>query len=413
MKAKTRWVYLGAATLTLLFLGLIYAWSIFRAPFGELFPEWTVSQLSMTFTVSMAFFCLGGFAGGLLTKKLSFRSRMLISAAMLFAGFFAVSLVSPEKSDSSLAMLYVFYGVFGGGGVGLGYNAIIGIMNRWFPDKIGLASGIMLMGFGLGGLVLGSIVNSLIGSLGLLSVFKMLGIVIAIVCALAALIIKPASDEDYEVYSADMKSADKNDASSNSATDYTPQEMIKTAEFWLMIVWLVLIASGGLLVINSAANIAIAYGGSAALGMIVSLFNGAGRIIAGNNFDKRGQKVATLVNTGFMLVAGLFLALGGITESIIPITIGLICIGLSYGGCPTITSAFISRTYGASYFPTNFSIANFNLIAGATIGPMVSSSLLEKAGGNYITNFYTIIVFALVSLVIWIALNNVSKEVHR
>ena len=105
-----RWLYLGMGTLTLLFLGLIYAWSIFRTPIGELFPDWSISQLSLTFTISMIFFCLGGFAGGLLSKKLSIRVRMIISAVMLLIGFFAVSMVKTDAPGSSLTMLYLFYG---------------------------------------------------------------------------------------------------------------------------------------------------------------------------------------------------------------------------------------------------------------------------------------------------------------
>ena len=193
MSLNKRWLYLGTATLALLFLGLIYAWSIFRTPFSEIFPDWSVSQMSLTFTISMIFFCLGGFAGGLMSKKMSVRIRFLISAAMLFIGFFAVSMVDPAKPASSLIMLYIFYGIFGGGGVGVAYNTVIGTLNKWFPDKVGLASGIMLMGFGLGGLVLGSVVNGMIGSMGLLGVFRILGIVIAIVCAAAAFIIKAPS----------------------------------------------------------------------------------------------------------------------------------------------------------------------------------------------------------------------------
>ena len=144
--------------------------------------------------------------------------------------------------------------------------------------------------------------------------------------------------------------------------------------------------AAGLLVINSAANISVAFGGAAILGMIVSLFNGAGRIIAGNNFDKRGRFFSTLVNNAFMLAAGILLTLGGMSGKYIFILCGLVFVGLAYGGCPTITSAYINKAFGPANFPTNFSIANFSLIPAATIGPMISSALLESAGGSILAS---------------------------
>ena len=409
MKSNKRWLYLGTGTLTLLFLGLIYAWSIFRTPFGELFPEWSISQLSMTFTISMIFFCLGGFAGGLLSKKFSIRARMLISAVMLLIGFFVVSTVDPGDPASSLVKLYIFYGVFGGGGVGIAYNGVIGTLNKWFPDKVGLASGIMLMGFGLGGLVLGSVVNSMIGSMGILAVFRLLAIVICVVCVLAAIIIKAPGPEDAAALAA-LAGGGNKVAASAAVKDYTAGEMLKTARFWFFTIWAILLNSAGLLVINSAASISVAFGGTAVLGMIVSLFNGAGRIVAGNNFDKYGRKMSTIVNTAFMLGAGILLTLGGMTGKYIFILCGLVFVGLAYGGCPTITSAYINRAFGPANFPTNFSIANFSLIPAATIGPMISSALLERSGGSYDTNFYAIVAFALAALVMWVLLNRASTD---
>ncbi len=400
-------------TLTLLFLGLIYAWSIFRTPIGELFPDWSISQLSLTFTISMIFFCLGGFAGGVLSKKLSIRARMLISAVMLLIGFFMVSMVRTDSPGSSLTMLYIFYGVFGGGGVGVAYNGVIGTLNKWFPDKVGLASGIMLMGFGLGGLVLGSVVNSMIGSMGILPVFRILGIVICVVCVLAAFIIKVPGQEDTAGLAALAASASKGSDSQKNGADvrnYTAGEMLKTPKFWFFTIWAILLNSAGLLVINSAANISVAFGGAAILGMIVSLFNGAGRIIAGNNFDRFGRFTSTLVNNAFMLVAGILLTLGGITGAYIFILCGLVFVGLAYGGCPTITSAYINKAFGPANFPTNFSIANFSLIPAATIGPMISSALLESAGGSYNTNFYAIIGFSAAAAVFWLLLNGASRD---
>ncbi len=403
-----RWLYLGMGTLTLLFLGLIYAWSIFRTPFGEMYPDWSISQLSLTFTISMIFFCLGGFAGGLLSKKLSIGVRMLISAVMLLVGFFAVSMMKADSPGPSLTMLYIFYGVFGGGGVGVAYNGVIGTINKWFPDKVGLASGIMLMGFGLGGLVLGSVVNTMIGSMGLLQVFRVLGIAICAVCVLAAVIIKSPTAEDSAVLAG--LSAKKDAGSEAEVRNYTAGEMMKTARFWFFVIWAILLNAAGLLVINSAANISVAFGGAAILGMIVSLFNGAGRIIAGNNFDRRGRFFSTLVNNAFMLAAGILLTLGGMSGKYIFILCGLVFVGLAYGGCPTITSAYINKAFGPANFPTNFSIANFSLIPAATIGPMISSALLESAGGSYQTNFYAIIAFSLAAAAFWLLLNRASRD---
>jgi OFA family oxalate/formate antiporter-like MFS transporter len=407
-----RWLYLGMGTLTLLFLGLIYAWSIFRTPIGELFPDWSISQLSLTFTISMIFFCLGGFAGGVLSKKLSIRARMLISAVMLLIGFFMVSTVKTDSPGASLTMLYVFYGVFGGGGVGVAYNGVIGTLNKWFPDKVGLASGIMLMGFGLGGLVLGSVVNVMIASMGLLTVFKLLGIMIAVVCVLAAFIIKAPTAEDAAMLTSltAPAKASSGKASAAPAREYTPREMLSTARFWLYTLWAILLNSAGLLVINSAANISVAFGGAAILGMIVSLFNGAGRIVAGNNFDKFGRKTATIVDNIFMLGAGAILTVGGLTGKYIFILVGLIFVGLAYGGVPAISSAYVNKAFGAENFPTNFSIANFSLVPAATVGPMISSALLESAGGSYNTNFYAIIGFSLAALVTWFLLNLTSRN---
>ena len=404
-KENNRWLFLGTGTLMLLFLGLIYAWSIFRTPISELFPTWTIAQLSMTFTISISFFCLGGFAGGIMSKKMSVRMRFVTAALMLLVGFFAVSLLDAGNPSRSLVLLYLFYGAFGGGGVGIAYNTVISTVNKWFPDKVGLASGILLMGFGLGGLVLGSIVNSMIAALGIVIVFRILAVVIAVICMAASLIIKEPAKDDLTVYAADKIKG----SSVTDGKDYSTSEMIRTGRFWFFTLWAILLNSAGLLVINSAANISVAFGGTAVLGMIVSLFNGAGRIIAGNNFDKFGRKISTVVNNGFMLGAGVSLTMGGMSGRYIFILVGLVFVGLAYGGCPTITSAYINKEFGAANFPTNFSIANFSLIPAAITGPMISSALLESADGNYITNFYAIIGFSLAALIMWALLNNSSK----
>lgn len=397
-----RWLYLGVATISTLFLGLIYAWSLFRAPFSEVFKTWTVAQMSMTFTISMIMFCLGGLIGGQLGKKFGVKVRILIAAVLLLVGFFMVSTLNPADASGSLMKLYIFYGIFGGGGVGIGYNAVITTITKWFPDKVGLASGIMLMGFGLGGLALGSVVTKFIAGIGIFSTFKLLAIAIFVVLLVAAIIIKAPE--------APTAGASKTAAADDNTHHYTSAEMMKTSRFWIFFLWAIALNSAGLMVINSAANISVAYGGSAVLGMIVSLFNGAGRIVAGNNFDRFGRKTSSIVNNIFMIIAGALLIAGGVSHSLILVVIGLIFVGLSYGGTPTITSAYVNKAFGAKYFATNFSIANFSLIPAAIIGPIISAKLLEVAGGKYDSNFRALIVFTLVALALWIGLNIASKK---
>lgn len=397
-----RWLYLGVATISTLFLGLIYAWSLFRAPFSEVFKTWTVAQMSMTFTISMIMFCLGGLIGGQLGKKFGVKMRILIAAVLLLVGFFMVSTLNPADASGSLMKLYIFYGIFGGGGVGIGYNAVITTITKWFPDKVGLASGIMLMGFGLGGLALGSVVTKFIAGIGIFSTFKLLAIAIFVVLLVAAIIIKAPE--------APTAGASKTAAADDNTHHYTSAEMMKTSRFWIFFLWAIALNSAGLMVINSAANISVAYGGSAVLGMIVSLFNGAGRIVAGNNFDRFGRKTSSIVNNIFMIIAGALLIAGGVSHSLILVVIGLIFVGLSYGGTPTITSAYVNKAFGAKYFATNFSIANFSLIPAAIIGPIISAKMLEAAGGKYDSNFRALIVFTLVALALWIGLNIASKK---
>jgi MFS transporter, OFA family, oxalate/formate antiporter len=405
MNNSKRWLYLAVGTVVLLFEGLIYAWSLFRTPFSEIYTDWTVSQLSMTFTISISCFCIGGFIGGQLSKKLNVKIRFLITAVCLFVGFFGVSMLNSADSAGSLTKLYIFYGVFGGGGVGIGYNAVISTITKWFPDKVGLASGIMLMGFGLGSLLLGSIVTSMVGSMGLFPTFKILAIAIAIVLVIAALVIK--APEAPATADASAEAKPEEDA---NVTNYSAGEMLKTSRFWIFFFWAIFLNSAGLMVINSAANISVAYGGTAILGMIVSLFNGAGRIVAGNNFDKYKRKKATLINLAFMLIAGLLLVVAGKSNSLILVTIGLIFVGMAYGGTPTITSAYTSLSFGPKNFTTNFSISNFSLLPAAIAGPMISSKLLESAGGAYDSNFIAIVVFSAIALVLWVLLNGASKN---
>ena len=156
---KQRWSFVVLGVGLLLCLGLIYAWSVFRTPLEAEFG-WSKAETSITFSISMMMFCLGGLASGMITGKKGPRCPLVLCALFLLAGFLAASRVS------TLYGIYITYGGICGFGVGLGYNSTISAVVKWFPDKRGLISGIMLMGFGFGGMLLGTLGAKLITALG-------------------------------------------------------------------------------------------------------------------------------------------------------------------------------------------------------------------------------------------------------
>ena len=133
---RTRWLRVAVGTVMMLCLGTLYAWSIFRAPFGALYPSWTTADLSMNFTISMVCYSAGGFLGGKLSKKTSNTVTALAAAVLIFVGFLGVSWLSADP-ETAKVQLYLFYGVLSGLGTGFGYNTIVSGVGGWFPDKNG------------------------------------------------------------------------------------------------------------------------------------------------------------------------------------------------------------------------------------------------------------------------------------
>ena len=183
-----RWLYLILGVASMLFAGIIYGWSILKAPFGAF---WTAPQLALNFTITMTCFCLGGFVGAKLSTRFGVRNTLLISGALAFAGFLRTS----NLTGNSILLLYLSYGVLSGTGIGIAYNVVISTVNAWFPDKKGLSSGCMMMGFGASSLIIGNLASSIMEVWGWQSAYRLLGIALGIVLITAALILKKPSED--------------------------------------------------------------------------------------------------------------------------------------------------------------------------------------------------------------------------
>lgn len=391
-----RWLYLAAGVIALLFAGIIYGWSILKAPLAADFG-WTADQLALNFTLTMCFFCLGGMAGGVLAKRIGARLSLILAGVLSCLGFF----LTARLDGGSVVMLYVSYGLLAGLGIGIAYNVIISTVNAWFPDKKGTCSGALMMGFGASALVVGNTVSALMEhpAVGWRAAFTGLGVVLGVILLAAGLLLRlpPAGLEL-------PKPERKAGAASEDfeARDYTPGEMVRRFTFWRAFVCIVFLAAVGNTVISFARDLSISVGAEAGLATtlvgVLSVCNGLGRIATGAIFDRLGRR-KTMLLANVVAIAAAGVTLLSVLIGSVPLCVAGLCVtGFSYGSCPTISSAFVSAFYGSKHFPMNFSIMNFNLM-GASLLATASSMLLTSAG-SYVAPFALLLVLSAVALVL-------------
>lgn len=395
MKQQTmrkRWLYLAVGVVAMLFAGVIYAWSILKAPLTETFG-WTASQLALNFTLTMCFFCLGGFLGSLTAKKLGTRPVICGGAVLAGLGFVLSSLLS----GGSIGALYLFYGVFAGLGIGCAYIVTISTVGVWFPDKKGLCSGCLMMGFGASTLLLGNVASAMISGIGWRTTYQLLGAGICVVVLVAGLVIHlPGSD----VILPQAKIPKKAGNEVFEAKDYTTAQMLRRFTFWRAFVCIVFLAAVGNTVISFARDLALSVGASASLATtlvgVLAVCNGLGRILTGALFDAAGRRITMLCASLTAIVAAGVTLLAVLLHTVGLCIVGLCLVGLSYGACPTLTSAFTSAFYGTKYFATNFSVMNFNLM-GASFMATAASALLTSYG-SYTAPFILLLALAVAAL---------------
>ena len=389
-----RWFYLVSGVFTMLFSGVLYAWSILKIPFKTEF-NWIDSVLAFNFTLTMCFFCLGAFFGSLICKKIGPKITLVIAGLLVGVGFVTTGLLTAQNPY----LLYITYAVLAGTGIGISYNVVVSTVNAWFPDKKGFSSGCLMMGFGVSTLLLGNIISALFENenVGWSKAYILLGIVVAIVLILAGIVLKrPSADIEFPAQKI-KKSAQKE---SFETRDFSTKEMLKSFTFWRAFVFMALITAVGNSVISFARDLVISVDAAPALATtlvgVLSVFNGIGRIITGAVYDSLGRKT-TMLASNILTIFAAGLTLVAVQTNSLPLCIiGLCLTGLSYGSCPTMTSAFTASFYGTKYFATNYSLTNFNLIVASFIATFSNSLLIST--GSYTAPFVMLLILAVGAL---------------
>ena len=180
-------ILVSCVTLQVCF-GTVYAWSFFQTMLVRQLG-WTYMETALAFSLAIFFLGVAAAWAGMALPKLGPRKLALAGSIMFCGGYLIASLALAAEQT---VLFYVGYGVIGGAGIGLGYVTPVATVAKWFPDRKGLATGTVVMGFGVGALLLSKLLAPVLvvySDGDLPTVFFGLGIIFAFILVPASLLL--------------------------------------------------------------------------------------------------------------------------------------------------------------------------------------------------------------------------------
>ncbi|KAF9098129.1 hypothetical protein BGX23_006932 [Mortierella sp. AD031] len=180
-----RWIFLPAAFCFQAVCGTLYAWSVFNTLIDSALygPSANTHMAAITFYVALGCFGVASSIMGPWLERHGPRKAGLLGAILFLIGNLITALGIHVKM---IALVYVGYGIFGGLGLGISYISPVSALQKWFPDRRGVAAGLAVSGFGAGSIVMAKIPDPLSAAVGLPLTFVILGsfyFVIMVICA--------------------------------------------------------------------------------------------------------------------------------------------------------------------------------------------------------------------------------------
>jgi OFA family oxalate/formate antiporter-like MFS transporter len=352
-------------------LGTAYAWSAFRNPLAERFG-WSLSEVSLTFSIMILTAGFGAFLGGLWLKRVGPRRVAMVSGALYGAG---VSLAGVFGGD--LVVLYVTYGLVAGAGLGLGYIVPIATLVRWFPDRRGFITGLAVSGFAAGALAATPIAARLVASLGPLDALTVLGAVELVVVAGAGSFLREPA-----VAGGSPGGRWRQPASRGVGPDLTLHQALRTWRWYALWVIFFLSVAAGVGFIAEAVPMAQELAGMEALaaaGLIGTAFvtDALGRFLCPWASDALGRR--TVLVAIFMLQSGAFAAL---TLARSPLAFGVLAalVVFLYGGSSGTMPAFVADVFGGRHVGSIYGLILTAWGFGGVLGPVLLATVRQSTG---------------------------------
>jgi len=337
----------------------------------------TMSQTTWTF--SLAILMLGLSAGflGSFAEKIGPKKSGLLAMLFWVAGLLGTAYA---LSVHNLTLLYLFYGIIGGIGLGIGYITPVSTLVKYFPNRPGFATGLAIMGFGFASLIAGPLMQFLVAQVGLVNNFIILGVIYLVVMGASSLYLKapqpkqpPRTAKDKSTMYVHNHGMLANDA-------------MKTWQFGaLWWIFFINITCGiGLLSLASPMaqeTIGMTPAAAASLVGIIGIFNGGGRIAWSTISDYFGRAQTYILFFIIQIIAFYVLAE---TNNALTFQVLILLIITCYGGGFACMPAYLADLYGIRQLSTiHGRILTAWGLAGI-VGPMLVS-YFHEAGYGYTT----------------------------
>lgn len=377
-------VILGAI-LVQLALGAIYAWSVYTKLLVE--AGWSRAETQMVFSAGLAVFAIVMVMAGRMMPKVGPRKLAFSAGIVLGLGYILAGLFGAENFLTT----FLFVGVLGGAGIGLGYVVPIAVGMRWFPDKKGMITGLAVAGFGFGATLWMAVADQLgalgggklLAGIGLSNTFIVYGIAYLVLVSVGSIWMVFPPEGWKPVGYRPPEATKKNSA---GTINFTSSEMLKTPQFYLILVTFTFGAAAGLMSIGlmrlwpqealTKAGISPEAAGAAAtmaMAVFFALFNGLGRILWGMISDKIGRKNSIII---MMATQGLFVILfQWMAGNEITLYLFAILIGFNFGGNFALFPTITADTFGTKYVGQNYGWVFLAYAVGGILGPVMGGRL--------------------------------------
>jgi len=398
------WRVVFAGTTINLCLGVLYAWSVWKARLVD--PEvialpinagWSAmahAQASTPVTLCMLIFGLLMIPGGKIQDKYGPTIAASIGGVAIGIGLIVAGMMK------SYTGLIVGYGIGGGIGMGIGYAAPTPAALRWFgPHKRGLVAGLVVSGYGGAALYVSPLAKVIIDGWGLSASFYFFGIAyLIVICAAAQVLAWPP--EGYVPEAAPVKEGAA--APSQSVVDWTAGEMTKTWGFYALVLMFILNTQSGILIITNAAGLLKKAAAGMVAGWILAsyggLVNAAGRVGTGKYSDIIGRNNAYMLNAGVSAVAMLLIPYAIATKSVFLLFL-LAGIGYwQYGGGLALMPSYTADFFGPKNLGFNYGLVFIGWALGAFMPRL--AGMIRDATGSFNIAFYLSAGFLVLAIVL-------------